>query len=1168
MNIVHQRIFRQCYVLFSVFLVFLIIAGIFPKMPVIQAQAITDQVGQDMTSELGNNYQNNGYELVLHKTISDWKMDEETKYVYAISKQTNSLMFIRPDNLEVEKEIFVGSEPNKLELVGDKLYITLRGTNKIVVVNTLSQAVENSISVTGFPYYIAVDGNKLFYTSGLNLYEYDLQNQKERKVDIRHAGNIVADSTNHILYVGETGGSGSNIYAYSTEDFTLLNQSTYDNGYGFSFPKKVILDGKDIFYAGRCMDKDNLAIIHGQYKDWSYSYEDRIFYVNGDYVFSDRAIFDRETYVKIDDLPVKTEYILMDSNQNIFVFDTKTQSIKKIPLKLSPQSAGNNYTATSTQIILNKKITDWEFDEENNLIYAVAGETNSLLFIRLSDFQVEEEIFVGSKPSDIDLFNGKLYIALSGSTQIAVVNVNTRALEQLYTVNQNPYRIAVDGTKLFYVDEDQHCQLYVYEIDTEREREIPIGGGSQPDIAVDTVNHILYVGESGSSGSDISAISTLDYTVVHKSNYDNGYGFYFPARKVIINDANVFYAERKFDAGDLTSIHGIYQDESYPYSEQIYYVNDNYVFSTRAVYDREKFIKIAELPFSTKLILMDKPGNIYLFNEIEGVINKVTLGLNGNKENNYQTNDNQLILGKNITDWVIDETNQYIFALASETNTVLKVRLNDLQVEKEIFVGSNPSDIELVHGKLYVALLGSTQITVVNAEDLEIEKVVHLSQNPARIAVDGNKLFFVPNGQHTSLYEYDLIEEKEKIITVAGDIATKYYLADIVADRKNHILYIAESSTPGYIEAISTVDYTRLHKSYYDKFHYPGRKVILDGTDVFYAGHQISAENVAVVQGKYSNGDRIYYVNGTLVFSGNAVYERETFKKITDLPFVTTQILIDDEKQIYVFDEQDKSIKRIFLDLTSREYVPLPEAKATIKTYGANVRVGPGLNYHTARAVYEGETFTVIGKVSNWHRIKLNGGFEGYISASLVKFLDEPGAEVENSTGKQSEPKGITKYIVQAGDTLKKIADKFFTTVEYLVDLNKINDPNMIYVGQELLVPIKEETVSSPETSSNTVTYVVKSGDTLGKIAQRYGLTVNDIVSINKISDPNMIDAGQELLIPMENEIPQPVEHIVQNGETLWLISQKYGVAMDTIVKNNNLSNPDEIFLGQKLVIE
>jgi 5'-nucleotidase / UDP-sugar diphosphatase len=96
-------------------------------------------------------------------------------------------------------------------------------------------------------------------------------------------------------------------------------------------------------------------------------------------------------------------------------------------------------------------------------------------------------------------------------------------------------------------------------------------------------------------------------------------------------------------------------------------------------------------------------------------------------------------------------------------------------------------------------------------------------------------------------------------------------------------------------------------------------------------------------------------------------------------------------------------------------------------------------------------------------------------------------------------------YIVKSGDTLGTIAAKFSVDWKKLVDINKLDNPNLIYSGTELNVPMKKEAMN---------TYTVQSGDTLSKIAAKYGTTWKTLQALNNLENPNLIITSQKLVVP------------------------------------------------------
>lgn len=105
----------------------------------------------------------------------------------------------------------------------------------------------------------------------------------------------------------------------------------------------------------------------------------------------------------------------------------------------------------------------------------------------------------------------------------------------------------------------------------------------------------------------------------------------------------------------------------------------------------------------------------------------------------------------------------------------------------------------------------------------------------------------------------------------------------------------------------------------------------------------------------------------------------------------------------------------------------------------------------------------------------------------------------------EPQPQPTVSYTVRSGDTLWAIARRYDTTVEAIVEANHIPDPNLIYPGQVFQIP-----TGHPD----YFTYTVRPGDTLWGLSQRYGTTVSALVSLNGIQNPNLIYVGQTLMIP------------------------------------------------------
>lgn len=160
-----------------------------------------------------------------------------------------------------------------------------------------------------------------------------------------------------------------------------------------------------------------------------------------------------------------------------------------------------------------------------------------------------------------------------------------------------------------------------------------------------------------------------------------------------------------------------------------------------------------------------------------------------------------------------------------------------------------------------------------------------------------------------------------------------------------------------------------------------------------------------------------------------------------------------------------------------------------------------------------------------------------------------------------SKPVTQNTYTVQSGDTLSGIAAKYGVSVSQLTSWNNISDPNKIYVGQKLVL-------YSNGGGSGTVVYTVKSGDTLSGIAQNFGVSVSNLQTWNNISNANEIYAGQTLLIYNSNGGGgAKVSYTVQSGDTLSGIAARFGVSVSQLSSWNGISDPNKIYIGQVLSV-
>ena len=167
------------------------------------------------------------------------------------------------------------------------------------------------------------------------------------------------------------------------------------------------------------------------------------------------------------------------------------------------------------------------------------------------------------------------------------------------------------------------------------------------------------------------------------------------------------------------------------------------------------------------------------------------------------------------------------------------------------------------------------------------------------------------------------------------------------------------------------------------------------------------------------------------------------------------------------------------------------------------------------------------------------------------------------------ENSGTIVYTVRSGDTLSEIARDYGTTVNSIVSLNpSITNPNLIYPGQQITI----RTNSSNTTPSTSTVYTVVSGDTLSEIARDYNTTVYNLVVLNNISNPNLIYPGQRIVISGNTSINLGNEcgkilYTIKRGDTLSEIAKEYNTSVNELASINNISNPNLIYAGSTIRI-
>ena len=181
--------------------------------------------------------------------------------------------------------------------------------------------------------------------------------------------------------------------------------------------------------------------------------------------------------------------------------------------------------------------------------------------------------------------------------------------------------------------------------------------------------------------------------------------------------------------------------------------------------------------------------------------------------------------------------------------------------------------------------------------------------------------------------------------------------------------------------------------------------------------------------------------------------------------------------------------------------------------------------------------------------------------------------------GTTATPQG-GRVTIRQGETLSEISERYGVSVERLMQLNRISDPTRVVAGDSLILrapaPTRNGGGGPGRNGGGGTTVTVQPGDTLSEIADRYNISIERLIQLNRIQNPSQVIAGDKLVIstrpPARTTRPgTPGQtagtrvHVVQPGDTLSEIASDYKVPVERLASLNNLKDPDELITGTRL---
>lgn len=275
------------------------------------------------------------------------------------------------------------------------------------------------------------------------------------------------------------------------------------------------------------------------------------------------------------------------------------------------------------------------------------------------------------------------------------------------------------------------------------------------------------------------------------------------------------------------------------------------------------------------------------------------------------------------------------------------------------------------------------------------------------------------------------------------------------------------------------------------------------------------------------------------------------------VPLFMAAVAISKDPALWGFDPVEPDPPLAFDEVELSAHLPYIDLKTAAKILGINFTVLRDLNPELRHPF----TPPLDGNRTSYRLRVPQGKGQGF----LARYASLPPAQ----------KLALHPYKVRRRDTLSTIARRFATDSRLLAEINHLRNPNRLYPGQILQIPM-----AATATAREKQVYRVRPGDTLSSIARRHGVSLEALKQWNKLKN-DLIHPGDQLVIWASTSTPTPAAvskthppstpgkpkfHIVKKGETLWSLAQSLGVTVAELKEWNGLRDTS-LQIGQRLIV-